>query len=95
MMGKKKASLIHSVSFSHFAGGGSSSLDDDDFSTFAGCELWSVDILLKDGSSKSIMLYDANPASLVYDFVRRKKIEIEFPEAPSDFERLEAAIRHR
>jgi hypothetical protein len=86
---------IENISFSSYIGGGSHDLNDSDFSTFAGAEVWSIDLDYEDGSSNYINLYDFDPISQISRYVVKNKIEIEFePEQePTQEEILEGKIR--
>lgn len=47
---------------------GSPDLDDDDFSTFAGLEMFSAEITFTDGRHESRPLYDINPVNEILDY---------------------------
>lgn len=85
--------LIKKVSFSHSVGGGSIFLESDDFSTFAGCEIWKAEILMKNGSYRSINLYDYNPVSAIAYWAEKRGYKIEFDSSLTSEELLEAHIR--
>lgn len=88
-------SPIASVSLISDVGGGSSDLGDPDFSTFAGCEIWSASVDYEDGDYDCVSLWDSNPVYTIIQYCKDKGIEIEFPDPspPSEEERLEAHIR--
>ncbi len=81
---------IANVEFNHSIGEGSWDINDSDFSTFAGSEIWSISIDYEDGDYDSVSLYDSNPVYDIVKFCESKNIIIEFPEEPS----LESILDH-
>ena len=78
---------IISVTFSSSIGGGSPNIDDNNFSTFAGCEMWTADLQLAGGDPDYwrdgyIDLFDSNPVNLIWRFAQDNDIEIDFTEDP-------------
>lgn len=90
--------LIESVSFSSYVGEGNHDLDNTDFSTFAGCEVWTASVLLKDGKYKTVSLWDQNPVSMILDFARKEDIQIEakiLTREEQDYAAIEADLNGR
>ena len=89
---------IESVAFSSYVGEGSHDLDSEDFSTFAGCEVWSADVVLKDGTHRHVALWDQNPVRMIMDFARDNSIHIEaepMTREQQDYAAIEADLNGR
>jgi hypothetical protein len=86
---------IKNIKFSSYIGEGSPDLNDSDFSTFAGVEVWSIDLDYEDGTTDYINLYDSDPITYISRYVIENNIKIEFePEKePTQEEILEGKIR--
>lgn len=69
-------SYVSEVSFWSTHVEGSSDINSDDFSTFAGDEVHGANIRFKDGTSKMIRLFDENPVNVIMEFVKRKDYKI-------------------
>lgn len=85
---------IESVQFNSTIGDGSHDLNSDDFSTFAGSEIWRARVTLTNGTNESINLFDANPVNLLMYFAKERNITIqcEEPKPLTDGEKASAAI---
>lgn len=67
---------IEAVEFHSTTGGGSRDIKSDDFSTFAGDEIWSASVEFKNGSRERIRVFDANPVNLLMGFAEKHNIII-------------------
>jgi len=66
-----------------------------EFDTFNGCEMWSMTLHMKDGSTNYVNLWDMNPAGSIAYYAESNGLSIEFdpPEPPSIEELVELDLR--
>lgn len=69
---------VIAVRFSCAVGTGSTDLRAPDFSTFAGCEVWTAHVELADGPARTVRMFDQNPVRALRFYADARSIDLEF-----------------